>query len=351
MTDVPLGAYSREFLRKLWVYGSMGAKKKLKIKESDQAERAQRADRLKVLFDEAAPSNRTGTAPTLSDVLPRTRTECLVGPSAKEQTVTATVLTESQRRLQEIEREEARTRLLQHSRLYEKPHEATSLRTVVSDQPYSPARRIDVKKRLPPVVREHKSESNRGLGLVLLCAAIFVGFIGYWSLQRPRSTGRELVQGAHTVETTKDRIGLYQYQLGSRLNRQRVDTEVQNYFKAPSLSESDRPITTDQSTMMTGLPLSPTSVQDSTGVYSSRFQTTPLPPDHPDAHIYYGLEEEQHHDEFEKQATRAYVQDFLRNAEAQGYNVRLDKNLNVIGVEKNGRDIMRVPGSTSKSAH
>ena len=140
----------------------------------------------------------------------------------------------------------------------------------------------------------------------------------------------------------RSRVDFYRQQLGHRLNRQRVDVEVENVVRAPSLGITDAP--KSDRAMMYGAPLMPE------GYYrtSPRDRSTPVHPDHPDARIQYGLQEEEHRDQFQQLADKAFAQEFISNARADGYDVTLDSEYNVIEV-KNLPGQSRVPGSASSS--
>lgn len=311
----------------------MGAKKKLKQAHSSKREKARRAEELKALFEQAQAHQESA---------PNESTSSFVTP-----TPTLTELTESQKRVQKQEMTQTLT-ATGDVRTYERPKESTSLRTVIAHQPYSPARRLDQVPKAPAAEVIEEDQPNRGLGIALLCAAIFLGFVGYWNIQysQKRTAVRTHQPAPSKGATAEDRVRVdfYRQQLGHRLNQQRVDVEVQNYTRAPSLSEADRP-GVHQSNMMRGVPLAPQTVENTTGVYSSRFRTTPLSPDHPDARIYYGLQEEQHRDEYARQVDRHYVEEFVKNARREGLKVELDSDYNVIDVQKDGRSLMRNPGS------
>lgn len=311
----------------------MGAKQKVKQVKTSKREKARRAEELKALFEQAEPQQTTAPVSEMTS-------------SYATPTPTLTELTESQKRVQQIE--STRTMTSPGAVSYARPRESTSLRTVIAHQPYSPARRMDQPSAVSPKVEKAESEPNRGLGVILLCAAALLGFVGYWNVQysqkqtivRTKPAASE--KGASAED--RSRVDFYRQQMGHRLNQQRVDVEVQNYTRAPSLSTSDQP-GAGGSKMMMGLPLAPQTVENSTGVYSSRFRTTPISPDHPDARIQYGLQEEEHRDEYTRQVNRDYVEEFVRNAQREGLKVEIDSDYNVIDIKRNGSSVMRNPGS------
>lgn len=308
----------------------MSAKKNAKEKQRSDGKRtkARRAEELRALFES-------------SDRVEYTDDKTL--------TPTPTELTAS-RRPKEADGDLTKTRTATSSpaalRIYERPQEATSLRTVVSNQPYSPARRIDVPVR-PQAKEKEQDDSNRWLGPLLLVAALFMGFVGYWNIERSAA-----MRAAKSIPATdakrqvnsddRSRVDFYRQQLGHRLNRQRVDVEVENVVRSPTLGISDVP--KSDRAMMYGAPLMPE------GYYrtSPRDRSTPVHPDHPDARIQYGLQEEEHRDQFQQMADKAFTQEFISNARANGYDVKLDSEYNVIDVKVlPGQS--RVPGSAPSS--
>ena len=95
--------------------------------------------------------------------------------------------------------------------------------------------------------------------------------------------------------------------------------------------------------MMRGVPLMQENYVDQN--YGAATRTEPVPVDHPDARIQYGLQEEQHREEFDRRVQNEYVKEFVENARRDGVKVVLDKDANVIEVTPiRGRQ----PGSTSE---
>jgi hypothetical protein len=309
----------------------MGAKKSTKEKQRPDGKRtkARRAEELLALFDSAEPVEYT---------------------ESKTLTPTPTVLTASRRPqplATDLTKTSTATSAPGSARTYERPQESTSLRTVVSSQPYSPARRIDVPVRHQAKEKEQE-DSNRWLGPLLLVAAIFMGFVGYWNIERSAALrAAKAIPAADSRRTVsaedRSRVDFYRHQLGHRLNRQRVDVEVENVVRSPSLGLADAP--KSDRAMMYGVPLMPEGYFRS----SPRDRSTPLHPDHPDARIQYGLQEEEHRDQFQQMADKAFAQEFISNARANGYDVTLDSEYNVIDV-KNLPGQSRVPGSAPGSS-
>lgn len=298
----------------------MGAKQKTKEKHRTEGKRtkARRAEELRALFDVAENQSDTNDSKTKTNLTEN-----------KTLTPTPTELTASRRPAAAVG---DLTKTDSAVRTYQRPLEATSLRTVISSQPYSPARRLDTPVR-PQAEPDDESSSNRWLGPLLLIAAIFMGFVGYWNIERSNSLRTAKIKPADAKRPigTEDRtrVDFYRQQMGHRLNRQRVDVEVENVVRSPSLGPSDQPVA--DRAMMYGVPLMPEGYYKT----SPRDRSTPVHPDHPDARIQYGLQEEEHRDQFQKMADKAYTEEFLNNARANGYDVTLDSDYNVIDVKRN----------------
>ena len=190
----------------------MGAKQKTKTKHQPDGKRTKvrRAEELRALFDSA--DSKAAEAKQVEQTENKTLTP------------TPTELTASRRPTAEGS-DLTKTGTANSSRVYQRPQEATSLRTVISSQPYSPARRMDVPVR-PRAEDKDESDSNRWLGPLLLVAAIFMGFVGYWNIER--SSALRAAKSAPTAVDNKrpvnsedrSRVDFYRQQLGHRLNRQ-----------------------------------------------------------------------------------------------------------------------------------
>lgn len=138
----------------------------------------------------------------------------------------------------------------------------------------------------------------------------------------------------------RSRVEFYKRQTGTQLNRERIDVEFENMKAAPAITrEMNSGVTRDPSfdREISGLPLA----EEPHHRRSSRDRLVPLNPDLPDARIQYILQDEQDAAEWEQKARKEFVDDFVHNATAAGYRVKIDKNLNVI-------DARRLPDSTGR---
>jgi hypothetical protein len=74
--------------------------------------------------------------------------------------------------------------------------------------------------------------------------------------------------------------------------------------------------------MMAGLPLKPEAHHRET----SRERMEPMDPDSPDARVQYQLQEQQALNDWERNAQKQYIDEFVANAAREGYRVQVDRN-------------------------
>jgi hypothetical protein len=291
--------------------GKKRSKSKSTVKEG-VATKARRADELRALFD-GAESEHTKTEISNQTFRPKL---------SLTPTPTPTVPTEVT---------DSRATGKSHTHVYEQPEPTQTrapLRTVISDSPYRPARRLDT-----PARKEEDEETAWWLGPALIFGALAMLAIGWLHIERSGMVAHPVGHPTSTLESLKretaDKIKFYRTQLGHRLNRDRVDVEIMNARVAPKLDVTAVP-QVDRS-MMRGVPLMQENYVDQ-NYNGSRNHMEPVNIDHPDARIQYGLQEEQHRDEFERRVQDQYVKDFIENARLDGVDVTLDAAGNVIRV-------------------
>ncbi|HRK06169.1 MAG TPA: hypothetical protein PLZ57_00240 [Pseudobdellovibrionaceae bacterium] len=222
---------------------------------------------------------------------------------------------------------------------------------VIANAPYSPAIRItdpnspgpapfsDATTRIhnQPIAQSseesasetEEDQQGRPWFAWMLVAVSVIG-LSIWQYREftaQRSEGLPLgrPRGEISVSESRERISFYRTHLGNVLNRQRVEVEMENFRKAPT--QSVELTTRDSARPLLGVPLTQEGLPS-----IDRGQLVPVSPDHPDARIQYSLQEEADREAWTKKANEQYIDDFLANARAQGYDVILDKDLNVIDV-------------------
>lgn len=183
--------------------------------------------------------------------------------------------------------------------------------------------------------RERDRQVAWWFGPLLILATILLFGFGWFHVQRPKGINHRsgtLGIAAQKSDGDKDssvkqQVEYYKRQLGQRLNRDRIAVEIDNQLAAPQLRGGEAIVS--HKPHINGVPLMPEGYQPK----SSRDRTEPVSIDHPDARIQYSLQEEQDRDEFQKKADKAYIKEFIDNARDEGFEVKLDSNLNVISVE------------------
>ncbi|CAN5597179.1 hypothetical protein BH10BDE1_BH10BDE1_31650 [soil metagenome] len=289
------------------------------------ATKARRADELRSLFDSAQPEPAADSKPgTLSGSLTKTElsNQTFHARIKNTPTPTPTVPTEvtdshpigKSRTNVYVPTDQTQTR--------------APLRTVIAENPYRPARRLD-----SPTRRDEKEETAWWLGPLLIVGALAMLAIGWFHIERSNMVAHPVGHPTSTLQSltreTQDKINFYRTQLGHRLNRDRVNVEILNAQVAPALDVTATP-KVDRS-MLRGVPLMQENYVDQ-NYGGSRNHMEPVNIDHPDARIQYGLQEEQHHDEFDRRVQEQFKKDFVENARLDGVDVTLDEDGNVIRV-------------------
>lgn len=216
------------------------------------------------------------------------------------------------------------------------------LRTVISDSPYKPARRIDSKNDF----ESDDSKTEWWLGPVLVLSAALMMGLGWMHIQRSNLVANPV---GHPSATAAEKAALeidakvkfYRSQLGHKLNRDRMNVEIQNSISAPRI-DGLATKAVDRSMMM-GVPMMQENYVPQN--YGPATKTQAVPVDHPDARIHYGLQDQQDEQEFDRRVEAEYVREFIENARREGVKVTLDKNQNVIDVEPLPGRGRRQPGS------
>lgn len=308
---------------------TMGKKNRAKIKLESKETKVKRAEELRALFD--APNT------VANSTVAKTPTQTSLTPTA-----TATLKTGSHGSLYQ-------TNSFSGTERRSVPRE---LPTVIHSSTYKPATRLDLRKD------DRERATAWWLGPVLLAGVVFMVGVAWFHVEkslnrdasakkvaRPAVTAQQPntapVEAGVTGED-RSRVEYYRRELGHRLNSNRVAVELQNYNKAPLLDSNAHPI--KERTMTSGVPLMP----EGYGIKSSRDRLEPVHPDHPDARIMYGLQDEQDRDGWQRLADQTYVKEFVENARRDGYNVKVDADFNVISVEPLF-DNARGPGSLPRS--
>lgn len=175
-------------------------------------------------------------------------------------------------------------------------------------------------RTIEPTAETESDGRGRAIGLVLL--ALMVGLVGSVLLSKGDQISSSI---ASKLDHNKwqERVNFHRFETGLKLNRDRIEVEYENTQTAPPLGLTGRkPVDPN---VMSGLPLAPEPLVRKT----SRDRLVPVNPDYPDARVMYGLQEEQAAGDWEEEAQRQYIEQFVKNASAAGYDVKVDDNLNV----------------------
>lgn len=176
-----------------------------------------------------------------------------------------------------------------------------------------------VEPKPAPKVKAKPKQSNSMAPVIMVIGAL--GLIAYVALSSSSPSGS--VSKKLSPDELKERIEFHQKTTGWRLNNERIATQIDNHYKAPNLPAGAEKVKPKDS-MMSGVPLQ----GETNPMEGMRDQSMPVNPTYADAKIMYGLQEEQDRIETEKRARKAYIQEFIDNAAADGYDVQIDKSGN-----------------------
>jgi hypothetical protein len=186
------------------------------------------------------------------------------------------------------------------------------------------------------IAAEKKPMSTSGSVFVLggvLVVGVALGVALRHSLQE--SSFASIARQNDQSKKYKSSVDYYRALTGSKLNRERVNKEIENYKYAPPIASSGVGVTAQgfgegNVGSQAGVPLQ----QEALHRADSRAATTPIDPTFADARVLYDLQEDHDAREWERRAQDQYVKDFIANAAAHGLAVKIDKNLNVINVKR-----------------
>ncbi len=165
-----------------------------------------------------------------------------------------------------------------------------------------------------------QTRTAKASALVLLVAAISLIAYGLLSTETSMTSQTAARKSALTPEQIQERLSYYRTITGGKLNRDRIDVQIQNFKTAPNLGALDQKV--KPPSVMDGLPL-----QGETRAKNTK--DLPYDPTYSEAKIAYGLQEEQERIKFEKLAREAWIQEFIDNARRDGVDVKIDDFGNV----------------------
>ena len=179
------------------------------------------------------------------------------------------------------------------------------------------------KQKPAPKPRGKKEEATWPLFL-----AAFVFLMGVYLVVNALSTGsREVEEVADPRQAELERqqkIEYYKRQLGEKLNRSRTIAEhemiKESQKSAPSYHQE-----ADYRQSVEGLPLDYEPV-----TYAPRDSSKYAENYLPDQRVAYDLQDDQNAEFWEEEARRKFLRQYLLNARAQGYDLAIDTDYNVI---------------------
>jgi hypothetical protein len=162
--------------------------------------------------------------------------------------------------------------------------------------------------------------SAKAVALVFLVSAIGLGTYGLFATDAFSPAGPTARKSALTPEQIQERLNYYRTVTGGKLNRERIDVQIQNFQGAPSLDATEHKV--KPPSILDGLPLKGETTAKTT-------KDLPDDPTFSEAKVAYGLQEEQERVDFEKRSREAWINEFVENARKDGINVSIDELGNV----------------------
>ncbi len=170
--------------------------------------------------------------------------------------------------------------------------------------------------------RKAKDKSNSAAAILLILLFGFIGYgIGEWRNSGASSGVTEDKADLKTAEQAlQERVQFHRSLTGTKLNRDRIQVEVENALTAPVPTSNT--YAAPPRDMMAGVPL----VAETLPNPSYRDRLKAANPDLADARIMYTLQEQQAANDWEEEARQQYIQEFITNAAKAGYKVKVDEN-------------------------
>lgn len=179
-----------------------------------------------------------------------------------------------------------------------------------------------------------KRRSDRTPWLFLVPALALVAFVWFDDADRHPTTRSPFAQDTSRMSEDEyaDRVEMHRKLTGRKMNRERVDVQIQNHFSAPALApDVARQKAPD---IMAGVPLAAEAHPRAVDASKPRM----VDPDSPENRIMYGLREEQEAQWVDQQIEKQFVKEFVENARRGGYDLKVNSDGTVV--------IKRAPSQT-----
>jgi hypothetical protein len=179
--------------------------------------------------------------------------------------------------------------------------------------------------------KSSQGDSRPVLALLLIVVSGILAIVGF---THSHHEGAPTSSAAHRaapseLEKYRDNIEYHRTMTGTKLNRERIEAEIETSRPLLNPAPQTNPAALKRNDL-SGVPILPEGHHRQ----SSRDRTMPTDPNRVESEIATTLQNEAEAQEWEQRERAQYVKDFVANAAAQGYRVKLDKNLNVIQVDR-----------------
>jgi hypothetical protein len=225
---------------------------------------------------------------------------------------------------------------------------------MIAEQPTITRAKPDERTSPPahaPIAKEEKSKESEFLAalpaLVLAFCATLSGWMAVQYLFHSESKSRHSTELSSTgqpldraeMKRLEERVGFYRHSTGWKLNRDRINTQLENRSASSVVEGADVPL--PKPGMMNGLPLAGEKLMRS-GSRDLKLAT----PDFADSRTIRAVEAEKAAAEAEREEQNQYVKEFVQNAKREGYDVVVDAAGNVhFKGDRNPSDVGGFPDS------
>jgi hypothetical protein len=173
-----------------------------------------------------------------------------------------------------------------------------------------------------------KPAQKEAIWPLILAAAVFIFgvYLVLSALNKNPEIETDPEPNARSAELTREqKIEAYKRQLGEKLNRDRTIAEHRLTIEDREYQSAPAQPPKDYRASLENLPMSYEHKD-----YAPREESKLVPYNPADHRVSYDLQEEQNAEFWEEEAQRMFLRQFVLNARAQGYDVAIDKQYNVI---------------------
>jgi hypothetical protein len=186
--------------------------------------------------------------------------------------------------------------------------------------------------------RQQPQKRDRRTAVLAILALILGVGVSYKLVDEIRL--RDATEKAAHQRFLNERVEFHKRNTGTRLNIERMETEMANIRKAPPIAPEHLLSVPTRPDVMTGMPLN----QEPPTIAARPDPSRPVFPGFADVNVRRKLEEEKQALALERAAERQHIMEreatikaFIENARRAGYQVQVDENLDVT--------VKRGPGS------